>query len=483
MMNAKMEYYDENDPASRLSMVTVDAQNFGGALIQLFIYIPTMLVLAISCMIQLVAYSPKLLTILWVLVPLHLIYIFFVGRWQQKLGKELAGEIGDLTGYLSERIRNLPMIKSFGAEDKANENGKKAIGKLFSINKKYNVHLTTVVQTYQLAIPVIATVLSVLWGCYLLQVGEIDITSFIGFSMYVASINATFLVFSIFWGFIKDFNGRANRLARLIESPTEAVHKKKDKWKEIPNGDIKAEQVNFSYKENLMPILKDASFVIPYGKVTAIVGPSGSGKTTIIKLLERLYTPTSGCFTIGNVNIEETNIESWRQKLSYVVQDAGVFSGTLREALCYSVDREVKEEELIEVTQKVGLYDYIQGLEEGFDTLLASWGTSLSGGQRQRIAIARTMLRDSDVLIFDEPTSALDPETANNITQIIFEGFKGRTIIIISHELQYIAHADHIVVLEQGCVAGEGKHEILMQECKIYEELVQEQSYREVFNV
>ena len=229
-------------------------------------------------------------------------------------------------------------------------------------------------------------------------------------------------------------------------------------------------------------MLNDVSFVIPKGKVTAIVGPSGSGKTTLIKLLERLYSPTEGRLTIGNMDVEELNIDSWRKKLSYVVQDAGIFSGTLRQALCYSVEREISEEELIQAVKKVDLYDYIKELPEGFDTPLANWGSSLSGGQRQRIAIARAILRSSDILIFDEPTSALDPGTANAISRIIFEGFQGKTVIIISHELHYIAKADHIVVVNEGRMAGSGSHDELMKGCKVYHDLVQEQSYKEVFS-
>ena len=154
-----------------------------------------------------------------------------------------------------------------------------------------------------------------------------------------------------------------------------------------------------------------------------------------------------------------------------------------RQALCYSVEREISEEELIQAVKKVDLYDYIKELPEGFDAPLANWGSSLSGGQRQRIAIARAILRSSDILIFDEPTSALDPGTANAISRIIFEGFQGKTVIIISHELHYIAKADHIVVVNEGRMAGSGSHDELMKGCKVYHDLVQEQSYKEVFNV
>ncbi len=483
MINARMEYYDENDPASRLSMVTVDAQTLGAGLVQLFVFIPTVAILGLSCLLQVLSYSSKLLMVLWVLIPMHFIYLFVLGRYQQKVGKELAGRIGDLTGYLAERIRNLPMIKSFAAEDVEDQNGVEAAGKLYSVAKKFNVYIASINAAYQTLSAVASTVVSVLWGAYLLRTGQTDITSFLAFSMYIVTINTTFLVVATVWVFVKDFAGRANRLARLLEAPTETTAKKDRGIMQIPSGDIQVENVTFRYPKGGKAAMENISFVIPRGKMTAIVGPSGSGKTTLIKLLERLYVPTDGKITVGGTDIQQLNLEKWRETLSYVVQDAGVFSGTLRQALCYSVDREIADQELVQVAKQVGLYDYIQSLPDGFNTQLANWGASLSGGQRQRIAIARAMLRNSEVYIFDEPTSALDSETATAISKIIADGFPGKTVIVISHELNFISEADHIVVLSQGNLAGAGIHGNLMENCPVYHDLVQEQSYREVFSV
>lgn len=481
MVNAGMAYYDANDPASRLSMVTVDAQTIGAGLVQLFVHIPTMIVLMLACMAQLLVYNPKLLMILWILVPMHILYFLLVGRWQKRLGAELTCRIGDLTGYLAERIRNLPMIKSFAAERIEDQNGIEAAGKLYRINVKYQVGLGSVVAAYQTLSAVASTVISVLWGCHLLKTGQTDYVSFLAFSMYIASINATFLVISIVWTFIKDFQGRAVRIAQLIDAPTERTGRKNAGLKDIPSGDIRAENVEFRYKAGGASVLKNIDVTIPEKKTTAIVGPSGSGKTTLIKLLERLYSPSEGRITIGGTDIETLHLDSWRRNISYAAQDAGVFSGTLREALCYSIDRDVSKEELVQVTQATGLYDYICTLPEGFDTAIANWGSSLSGGQRQRLVIARAMLRHSDIYIFDEPTSALDPETSNIISRIIFEAFRGKTVIIISHELNYIAQADHIIVINEGAVAGSGTHDALMETCQIYHDLVLEQSYQEVY--
>ena len=268
MIHAGMDYYDANDPASRLSMITVDAQTMGAGLVQLFVSIPTYAVLLLSC------------------------------------------SMGDLTGYLAERIRNLPMIKNFATEEQEDKNGIRATGWLYQVMITYNVKIGAVIAAYQTLSTVASTVLAVLWGCHLLKTGEVTLTDFLAFSMYIASINVTFVVISTVWTFVKDFSGRATRLAGLLEASAEP-HGKQDKGSvQVPNGDLSAEGISFCYPTADAPTLSNVSFTIPQGKVTALVGPSGSGKTTLIKLLERLYAPTQGRITVGGTDISTLNLEA-----------------------------------------------------------------------------------------------------------------------------------------------------------------------------
>ena len=245
-------------------------------------------------------------------------------------------------------------------------------------------------------------------------------------------------------------------------------------------GSIELSDVCFAYQEGTT-LLEHVSFEIPQGKTTAIVGPSGSGKTTVLRLLENLYTPQSGRILVGSKPMNELNLAAWRDHLSYVNQDAELFSGKIRDALTYGIRREVSDGELTAVTKTAGIYDYIAQQPEGFDSELAIWGNAMSGGQRQRMVIARELLKDADILLLDEPTSALDAETATAIADTFFNGFKGKTIVTISHELNFIAQADNIVVLNRGKVEGKGTHEELLQNCRTYRTLVEEQSYQEVF--
>jgi ATP-binding cassette subfamily B protein AbcA/BmrA len=481
MITTRSEYYDKHDSGSLLSLVTVDAQTLANGLVQMFIFIPQLVTMFGMSALMLAGYSVKLLPIVGFIIIINIIYMYFVGRWQQKIGKGFSTEIGNLTGYLAERIRNLTMIKSFVAEKKEYERGIEVSGKLYGVGKRYT-WLGVVMGSFASVSGAIGTVVTVLWGSFLLRRGEIDVPAFLGFNMYVGLVNVAMVLISIVWTFIKDFQGRAYRLARLIEAPREEFDKDKSAT-EIPDGDIEIRGVSFTYPNQENSVLTDISFTAPRGKVTAIVGPSGSGKTTLVKLLERLYLPTSGVITIGDVDINSLNLKAWRGKLAYVVQDAGIFGGTLREAICYGSNGDVPEERLMQIVEQVGLVDFVKSLPKKLDTVLGSWGGTISGGQRQRIVIARALLQNADILIFDEPTSALDPETANVISEMILEKFRDKTIIVISHELNYIAAADNIVVINNGKIEANGEHPFLMTNCGVYRELVEEQSYREVFGV
>lgn len=478
LMNVKANYYDQHNPNSLLNTVTSDAELAAGGFIMVLVRIPAYAVYVVLCMQLLAGYHWQLLLMIGIIVFVHLAYTVGMGIWQQRVSTVHQIQLGRFTGWLAERIRNLSMIKVFGRQKKEALEGAGESAALYKIDKR-TAAIAAVSSTYQSFIALLSNVMTVLWGCALIKNGDITRTEFIGASSYILLINVVMIVISLFWQLFKGYNGRAYRIARLCEAEQENPDEKVGIC-EIGDGDIKFSNIDFGYNSD-KKVIDNVSFTIPHGKITALVGPSGSGKTTIVKLLERLYSPTGGTVTLGERNIDDFNIYAWREKLGYVVQDAGVFGGTLRDCLTYGVDREVSEDELIEITKQTGLYDYIQSNPLKFDLPVAAWGASLSGGQRQRVVISRALLRQSDILIFDEPTSALDPETANAISKLILNGFEGKTKIIISHELNYIAKADNIVFLHDGVIEAEGTHDELMKSCKTYKELVEEQSYQEVF--
>lgn len=230
-------------------------------------------------------------------------------------------------------------------------------------------------------------------------------------------------------------------------------------------------------------MLNNLKLTIPKGKVTALIGISGCGKTTALSLLERFFEADSGKITIGDTDISEIDIKDYRRHLSYVSQDAGVFSGTVREVITYGIDREITDEEIEKAAEMSGISEHIHSLPDGFDTQMSLWGSSLSGGQRQRMVISRELLKDADILIFDEPTSALDAETTRELQETILRVLGGKTIIMVTHDLSFISSVDKIAVIKDGEIEAEGQADELMEKSPLYRELTEERSYKEVFEL
>ena len=477
MMGITTNYYDKHSAGGLLSTVTCDAEVAVSSLVNMIVTIPGLLVYLYNAMAEIGSYSPKLVAVVLIMIPIYVIYAVLMGKWQYKVGHRIQMKIGGLTGFLSERIRNLTLIKSFVTEGKEEGNGKNAAKELYKANVE-NSYLNGVMTAYSFITEAIGIVIAVIWGCMLLRNGEIARDQWLAFFLFVPTINLVLRQLTSIWSNLKDVQGRAARLGELMDAPQEVMNEASGE--SAGSSEIEVKNVSFAYSED-HPILKNVSFTIPEGKTTAIVGPSGSGKTTVLRLLEKLYSPNAGEITVGGKNLEVLDLKAWRVRMSYVNQDAELFSGTIREALTYGIDREFTDEELVRVTKLSDIYNFIMDKPDGFDAELAFWGSAMSGGQRQRMVISRELLKNADILLLDEPTSALDAETAIQISETFFKGFEGKTIITITHELNFIAHADNIIVLKQGVIEAVGSHEELMEKSPTYRSLVEEQSYQEVF--
>lgn len=234
-------------------------------------------------------------------------------------------------------------------------------------------------------------------------------------------------------------------------------------------GEIRFKNVQFSYIEN-QPILKDINLHFPAGKMTALVGASGSGKSTIINLIMRMYDPDHGSVEIDGHDIRNVTFSSLREKLAYVGQDTFLFSNTIM----YNIglgNPNASEEDIIAAAKSANAHDFIMKLQNGYNTQVGDNGNKLSGGQKQRIAIARAMLRNSEVLILDEATSALDSESEASIKEALQRLTEGKTTIVIAHRLTTITSADKIIVMEEGSVAEEGTQRELLTSEGIYSRL------------
>jgi len=473
MMGVTADFYQENGPDRLLSAITADSTALVNQLM-LMLSTASSLVYVVFALRTLSGFNPKLGISLYIMIPIYIIYALVIGKFHYKMTYGIQNQIGRLTGFLSDRVRNLGLIKSYATEDTETGKGEDVINSLYHA-KVYQIVIQSVDTAVLLLETGLSMVLSVIVASILLQRGEITMDAWMLSYMMNEQINNAVRQITNLWPQIKSTQGYAARLSALVDAPQE------DTSAAAPfvNGDLKMQSVSFSYGSR--PILTNVNMTIPAGKMTAIVGLSGGGKTTTLSLIERLFKPTQGVITLNGENISQIDLKAYRNHIAYVRQESDMFSGTLREILTYGVVKTTDDEHILKAAEMVGMADFIKAQPNGLDTRIAAWGASISGGQRQRLVIARELLKDADILLFDEPTNALDAKTAREVLDMITKVFMGKTVVVITHDLALIRDAAQIAVVENGTVSDCGTHGELTQRCAFYQELVAEQSFREVY--
>jgi len=239
-------------------------------------------------------------------------------------------------------------------------------------------------------------------------------------------------------------------------------------------GEVEFDHVGFRYTGDGAMVLQDVSFRVLPGEKVAIVGESGAGKSTLVTLVSRLHDVTDGAIRVDGLDVRDYRLRSLRRGIGIVLQDTILFSGTIRENLRYG-RKKATDEEIVAAARAANAHEFIQAMDDGYDSFIGERGISLSGGQRQRISIARTILQDPRILIFDEATSSLDSETENQITEALERVMVGRTCFIIAHRLSTIMGADRILVFRAGRLVEAGPHAELLEAGRYYRFLFEQQ--------
>ena len=242
--------------------------------------------------------------------------------------------------------------------------------------------------------------------------------------------------------------------------------------------DIVFKNVAFSYDDN--QVLKDISFTAKQGEVTALVGASGSGKTSILRLISRLYDYDKGQILIDGKDIKNISTDSLFKKISIVFQDVTLFNSSILENIRIG-KKDASDEEVIKAATLANCMDFINKLPNGLDTVIGENGSELSGGERQRLSIARAFLKDAPILILDEISASLDVDNEKKIQESLNKLIKDKTVIIISHRLKSIENVDKIIVIENGHVESQGNHKELIEESKLYNNLLEKTKLAEEF--
>lgn len=412
-----------------------------------------------------------LLVVSFVLLPLHNIFRYRI----EKLRKSYWVSLEDMTGYYLDGIRGLSTLKLFDQSDKhAEVLGEKADYLNHQINEFMKVNFTSFLVTEGI-------IYITLFICVLIAV-----TGLSNQTMKLSSVLMILLLGYSYFGSIRQLMSATHDALTAVSAASRAEEILAVKTAEIEQegkhnmsqDSIVLEDVSFSY-EDRKEVLHHVNIKIEKSKITALVGLSGCGKSTVASMLMKFIYPSSGAVYLNGKDYACMNRKEIGKYIVMVPQTVNLFSDTIRNNLLLA-NPSATDEKLWQVLKEVSLDKHIRRMSEGLDTMVSESGSNLSGGQKQMMGIARALLTDAEYIIFDEATSAVDPESEKIIWQCIEKLSKKRTLIIISHRLSAIRHADQIIVLQAGVVEEVGNHEELMKNHDLYRTLVEEQNELEV---
>lgn len=415
--------------------------------------------------------SWKLSLIMLAIVPIIAVSAVIFGRFIKKLSKKAQDSAAESNNILLEALSGIKNVKTF-----ANE---------FFENNKYQFSITEIKKlgikgaiwrglfASFIIIAMFGSIIFVIWnGMKMVNNGELDNQEFFQFILYTIMIGASFGGVSSLLGSIQKALGATERILEILKMNSEPIESNNEKIEKLQlKGDLSFKNVGFSYETRPdIAVLKNISFEIKSGKQTAIVGASGAGKSTIANLLLRFYEPSSGSIVIDNNNYLNFSLSSLRAEIAIVPQEVFLFGGTIYENISYGKSS-ASEKEIYSAAEKANALEFIEKFPDKMETLVGDRGIQLSGGQKQRIAIARAILKNPKILILDEATSSLDSESEKYVQEALNYLMKGRTSIVIAHRLTTIMNADNILVIKDGSIFEQGKHEELISKNGVYAHL------------
>ncbi len=460
ILKLPIRFFDNTKTGELVSRIMTDVEGVrnlvGTGLAQLVGGILT----SIICLVLLIAISP--LMTLYVLVPVAVFGIVSMKAFGKirPIFKERGVINAEVTGRLTESLGGVRVIKGFNAEAQEIKTFEDGVTRLF-LNVKKSLTSTSLITSSATLLLGLASAGIMGIGGYMIMQGELTFGDFLAFTLYLGFMIAPIVQMSNIGSQLTEAFAGLDRTEEIMNTPIEDSLMTRNIQINHIKGDMEFRDVHFAYEEG-KEVVRNISFKAPAGSVTALVGTSGSGKTTIASLAASFLNPDQGIITVDGHNLQEVSLESYRSQLGVVLQDDFLFEGSIRDNILFPRPN-ATESELQDAVKAAHVQEFTDRFDAGLDTLIGERGVKLSGGQRQRIAIARAILANPRILILDEATSNLDTESESLIQASLKRLMQGRTTFVIAHRLSTIRQADQILVIEQGQIAEQGKHEELIE--------------------
>ncbi len=462
--------FEQMGTATLITRTTNDVQHIQMATIMMMRMMISAPLMAAGGLILALQVNRRLTGVLAVALPVLGLAVILIASRVMPLFRLVQVKIDRVNLVLREKLSGIRVIRAFNTVKYEAKRFEDANVDLTDNFIKVNRIMAGLMPAIMLIMNI--TSLAVLWfGGFLISYGQMDLGALAAFTQYTMMIMMSTLMLAMMFIMVPRAQAAAQRINEVIAIVPEMTGAREKKDDLAVKGLLEFKNVTFAYQGAEKPVLKEISFSAYPGEVTAIIGSTGSGKSTLINLIPRFYDVGSGSILLDGIDLREIPRENLRARIGLVPQKAVLFAGTIADNIRFGKEQATEEEisYAAGVAQATG---FIASLAAGFDHLIAPGGANLSGGQKQRLAIARALVKKPAVYIFDDSFSALDFKTDARLRAALKKEIAKTTVIIVAQRVTTALHADRIIVLDEGKVAGQGTHQELFRACEVYREIV-----------
>lgn len=462
--------FDSFSTASLITRSTNDVQQVQMLMTMVFRIVLYAPIMGVGGVLKVLNTNTSMAWIIGVAVAAIMLVVMILFSVAMPRFKKLQVLIDNLNLVTREILTGLPVIRAFSTEKYEEERFEEANRRLMKTNLFVNRCMTFMMPTMLLIMNGVS-VLIIYKGAYSINDGAMQVGDLMAFIQYTMQIIMSFLMITMMSIMIPRASVSGRRISEILD--TEIAIRDAENTKQPVKekaGTVEFRKVSFAYPDAEEKVLSGITFTAEQGKTTAIIGSTGSGKSTLVNLIPRFFDVCEGELLVDGVDVRQLPQKELRERIGYVPQKGVLFSGTIASNLRYGRE-EASNEEIRKAAKIAQALDFIEEKEDKFDSPIAQGGNNVSGGQKQRLSIARAIAKDPEIYIFDDSFSALDYKTDVVLRKALEEETHGATKIIVAQRISTILHADQIIVLDEGRIAGIGTHEELLKNCEIYEQI------------